>query len=96
MKTWNLVMLLLSGMFLVYGLGLISLFTLGIFSNFNQFVITIGMVAIPLIPFLLWLYMLYRFHTRKDHRKFYIAMVCIALLIFALIYDIQMAQRYIS
>ena len=96
MKIWNLAMLLLSGMFLVYGLGLVSLFTLGIFSNINQFFITIGMVAIPVLPFFLWLYMLYRFHVKKDHQNLYIGIVCIVLFLFALIYDIQMAHRYVA
>lgn len=96
MKKWNLAMLLLSGMFLVYGLGLVSLFTLGIFSSSNQFFTTIGMAAIPLVPFSVWLYLLYRFHTRKDHQNFYIGIGCLALLIFALIYDVQMLQRYIA
>ncbi|WP_298785531.1 hypothetical protein [uncultured Marinococcus sp.] len=96
MKKCNFAMLLISGMFLVYGLGLVSLFTLGIFSSINQFFITIGMAAIPLIPFSVWLYLLYRFHAKNDHQNFYIGIGCLALLIFALIYDVQMIQRYIA
>jgi hypothetical protein len=94
MKKCNFAMLLISGMFLVYGLGLVSLFTLGIFSSSNQFFTTIGMTAIPLVPFSIWLYLLYRFHAKKDHQNFYISVGCFALLIFALIYDEQMIQRY--
>ena len=96
MKIWNLSMLLLSGMFLVYGLGLVSPLTLGIFSSSNQFFTTVGMAAIPLIPFFVWLYLLYRFHSRKNHQNFYIGIGCLVILIFALIYDMQMLQRYIS
>ncbi|GEK58223.1 hypothetical protein CHL76_08675 [Marinococcus halophilus] len=95
MKKWNLFMLLLSGMLLVYGLGLVSLFTLGLFSS-NQFFITIGMAVIPLVPFFVWLYLLYRFHAKKELQNFYISVGSLALLIFALIYDVQMLQRYIG